>query len=700
MPLSLPSICGRLGGAEGKIGFGSRTLSRSIAYRACGWRLCTTIVSRRKGWPRSIYHFQLDFRSHIAGPDPRPVRQSSYALGKTNDFFFGDPEAVPEITGFSAWVRKSVILESGEVRRQIRSWLPDSLRTPLTIDQWIGDVATKLLNELEEIRGTLPPPSVSLAPGGARQDDDEDDEDDDEDRAALVQNELLEFLFARGMLPSYAFPTDLSSFLVERLARSAVSGRMKVEVVERPQQGIEKALSEYAPGRLVVINKETYRSGGVVANVLPTVVDRAAPLLVGVRDLIHCDNCSYVRDLEQTTHQPGDDCPVCRSPLQSTPMVTPEVFTPEDGRALPEDDREQDITYATSAQFPVPVGASDLPAMQSRGNHIASVVSPDRKLVTANKGSLVDDSYHGFWICEKCGRASTEQPPSASHARPYPVEFSFGQPPVPKLCNGAFKNVFLGHVFSTDLLLLRLTINEPLVTDTSNLVVLRALEDSLYSVAEALRLCASRHPQLDLDPSEFGAGFRIVPAGDGGPLALDIYLYDTLSGGAGYAELAGRYLNEILVSVLELLEHCPTSCDRSCESCLRHYHNQHLKDRLDRHVAAQLLRYAMYDEPPREPEIDLQILRLAPLKRMLELDGFSCRSKVEIAGVTVPLVVERDGRSLAIGIQSGLLTGSWQQHTLRQAINAGRLRGVILNDYILRRNLPDEHQLIRGEMGL
>ncbi len=29
-----------------------------------------------------------------------------------------------------------------------------------------------------------------------------------------------------------------------------------------PQQAIDKALSEYAPGRLVVINKETYRSGG------------------------------------------------------------------------------------------------------------------------------------------------------------------------------------------------------------------------------------------------------------------------------------------------------------------------------------------------------------------------------------------------------------------------------------------------------
>jgi rubrerythrin len=332
---------------------------------------------------------------------------------------------------------------------------------------------------------TLRSPEGATPEGGG----DPEDDDEDDDRTALEDDELLEFLFARGLLPSYAFPTDLTSFLVERLARIPGSARMQVEVVERPQQSIQKALSEYAPGRLVVINKETYRSGGVVASVLPTEADRAAPLFENVEDLVHCDNCSYVRDLEQAGHQAGDNCPVCESPLQSTPMIVPQVFTPEGGRALGEDDREQDITYATSAQFPVPVGASDLSDMTPRGPHIASAVRPDRKLVTANKGQILDDNYQGFWVCERCGHASTEQPPAGSHPRPYPVEFSYGQPPVPRLCTGAFRNVFLGHVFSTDLLLLRLTIANPLVTDTSDMVVLRALEDSLYSIAEALRLC-------------------------------------------------------------------------------------------------------------------------------------------------------------------------------------------------------------------
>ena len=272
-----------------------------------------------------------------------------------------------------------------------------------------------------------------------------------------------------------------------------------------------------------------------------------------------------------------------------------------------------------------PRSNTDLMNLQPIGERATFTVTSNRRLVTTNKGQLVDDRYEGFWICDKCGRASTDEPPAGAHQRPYMIEPSFVQPKAPYRCNGTFQNVFLGHVFSTDLLLLRITVAKPFNTDTHNVVVLRALEDGLYSVAEAFRLSASRHPQLDLDASEFGAGFRIVPTQEGDELHLDVYLFDTLSGGAGYSELAGRHLAEILDGTLDLLENCPAHCDRSCESCLRHYHNQHLKNRLDRELGAQLLRYARFGTPPHEPEIGIQIRALGALKRLLELDGIDCQ---------------------------------------------------------------------------
>ena len=611
------------------------------------------------------------------------------ALGKANDFFFGDERAGPTFETFQDWVNQQVIAPRGTVRAQIASWLPDTLRTaPLSIDAWIEQVARDLLTSLMAIRHVIQPAAAEAAAG------DEESEEDREERSAMGDEELLEFLFAKGMLPSYAFPTDLTSFLVERLVRQQGSQNMKMEIVERPQQAISKALSEYAPGRLIVINKETYRSGGVVANVLPTVHDRAARLFADTTNLIHCDNCSFVRDLDEPD---GGDltCPVCRNQLQSTRMIVPQVFTPQDAKALPEDDREQEITYATSAQFPVPVGTGDLPDLNRIAERLSYVITPDRKLVTVNKGQQADDIYQGFWICQRCGRAETDEPQAGPHRRPYEIEYSYSQPRPARQCNGEFQNVFLGHVFRTDLLLLRLSVGAPIVRDTTNPVALRTLEDALYSIAEALRLSASRHPQLDLDPSEFGSGFRIVPIVGKGELFLDIYLYDTLSGGAGYAELAGRYLRDILDRTLALLENCPGNCDRSCESCLQHYHNQHLKERLDRTLGAELLRYALSGEPPSEASIQRQTQALAGLRRLLELDGFACQEGARVNPVTVPLLVSKSGRQVGIGVQSGLLDENWVGHSMATLASGRPPSGRILNDYVVKRNLPDEHQLIR-----
>lgn len=636
---------------------------------------------------QTFFHRYMDQNEVPAGSKTSALFR---ALGKASDFFLGEPGSGLDLASFSDWVCSEVIEPAGALRLRIRSWLPESLRTaPLSIDQWIEAVAEDLLRDLEAVKTSVTTASEPAA--------DEESESDEEERNALGDEELLEFLFGRGMLPSYAFPTDLTSFLVERLTPKPNSQQWKMEIVERPQQAIGKALSEYAPGRLIVINKETYRSGGVVANTLPTVPDRAVSLFAEVKGLVHCESCSFVRDLE-SEREPETHCPICGSELQTTRMIVPQVFLPEDGRPLREDDRDQDITYASAAQFPVPVDQDDLPALTAAGTHLSYIVTTDRKLVTTNKGQATADGYSGFWICDKCGKAAIEELPQASHDRPYQIEYSFGQPKPPRQCNGQFQHVFLGHTFSTDLLLLRLRVQDPIIRNTGDPIQLRTLEDALYTIAEAVRLCASRHPQLDLDPSEFGAGFRVVPKLDEQALLLDVYLYDTLAGGAGYAELASRYINEILTSTLALLEDCPAHCESSCESCLRHYHNQFLKDRLDRFLGAQLLRYGMFGTLPVEASPADQAQKLSKLQRLLSLDGLVCSTLPAVAGVTVPLLVEKGARRCAVGLHPSLVAPGWSQHSMHDVSARSGVSAIVLNDFVLSRNLPDEHQLIRDEL--
>ena len=133
----------------------------------------------------------------------------------------------------------------------------------------------------------------------------------------------------------------------------------EIQTVQRPQQSISKALSEYAPGRLIVIDRHTYRSGGVFADLPGNVVNRAAALFKKAKRHVHCKTCSFVRNPNSPVGSHGP-CPVCGGELVAETMILPEVFGPENAEDLPENDREQEITFATMAQFPQPVNPDEL----------------------------------------------------------------------------------------------------------------------------------------------------------------------------------------------------------------------------------------------------------------------------------------------------------------------------------------------------
>lgn len=601
------------------------------------------------------------------------------ALGPTREFFHGSHSTGLNLEGFQSWVSRRVLASGGDLRGSITAWLPPSLDTEgRPLEEWLVEVAEDFLEKLNELRLEVPAPTPLRTT-----EDDEPVEGDETIDPKLEQEELLEFLFFHGFLPSYAFPTSLSSFLVEKRQKTP-KGNFETRTVQRPQQSISKALSEYAPGRLIVIDKKTYRSGGVFADLPNSEINRARPLFKSPKKLVHCLACSFVRDPHKVN---GSDnaCPVCGGDLKEETMIQPEVFGPEKARELPEDDNEQEITYATMAQFPQPVDAEAF-TFRPCGPNASFTHAQNQRLVTVNQGKEAGQNG-GFSVCKDCGKAAVFDqfaPQNGAHERPY-----ISPKGAPQQCSGELKQVLLGHDFKTDLLLLRLSVAPPLVTDTSNVVTLRMLEDALFTIAEAIRLAASRHRQLDLDPAEFGSGFRIVPALQGEARLLDLYLYDTLSGGAGYAEVAARNLPEILNATLELLDNC--TCDSSCTECLNHFHNQHLQGRLDRRLGAELLRYGVHGAKPCCSAATSQFETLSQLRASLELEGFRC-----IAGSSqeAPMLVEREGRKIAVGCYPGLIGRPEFSHSVKNAQHAHA--HLSLNEYLLRSNLPDAHQQVQG----
>ena len=588
------------------------------------------------------------------------------ALGDVATFFLGSSDNFT-LTNFRTWILANILDPAASRVSDVVAWLPSGLsQTP---EGWVRRVSQQLIDQLSDFAvemGSDPP---------------------------AAETQLLDFLFDRGVLPTYAFPTDLCSFQIEEYREHRVS------IVEQPQQALNQALSEYAPGRLLVINKQTYRSGGVAASVLPHETDRASLLFQRTRDYIFCPECSFVQIPDRGGMPLPDECPLCHysGDLRRETMVTPQVFHPEGAGPISQTDRDQEFTYASSAQLPVPVGVEDLGGATSVGAHALLYSALDQRLVVANRGD--EETRSGFWVCDCCGAsyvAEDSSPPPHPRRRPYYVQTPPGQPS-PGQCQGTFHRVFLGNIFRSDLMLLRMSIEEPFGQNLADRVFRCVLEDSLRTFGEALLLAASRH--MDIDPSEMSSGFRLLPQEDGAVLQADVYLFDTLAGGAGYAEQAGHELGQVFDVLADLLSGC--TCDTSCQDCLRHYGNRFYHESLDRHLGLALLNYIRDGVYPATDNLAEQAGKLEPLRRMCQLDGYRADINVSVGTHTVPLLVERDGNRAIIGTYHGLLSDQSLQfeHPLNSLRGTTGAAVLLENDYRLTRNLPGTYREVRRILG-
>ena len=626
---------------------------------------------------QTFFHGQLDRLSpseqeRLAAKRPGIMS----AFGAASEFFASPGPFSHE--ALDEWLAKEVLVPTSGVIRDVANWLPKELaKTKDSVSErqrLAREVSEGLRDDLRALRHEFSSVPAPGAEGAATPTDDDDD-----------TTSLLDVLFDRGLLPSYAFPTDLCSFVIQEWAE-----RGQVRLKERPQLGKTQALSEYAPGRLLVVNKQTYRVGGVFTEGMPTSSPAASLFSTPLRRYVGCKYCNFVR-IESgtggTLTAPGTLCPICLDhPLFVRDLLDPPGFAPENGRAISEGDREQDITYASSAQLPELAERADFSWREGPGKNMMHAYDEDVVLVVANKGKDVA----GFSVCEHCGAAWLDGEEKAPHARPFLLpDFVRRREQAPQQCPGSIRReVFLGHEFRTDVLLLRIPFRGCLDFSPAQ----PWLYDALATLAEALALGASLH--LDIDPGELSAGFRLIPSlGDENGNA-ELYLFDTASGGAGYAADAGEQLNAVLDETQQLLEVCPAECERSCTKCLRHYGNRFLHGRLDRRLALTLLRYARLDQTPAVAPLSQQAATLAPLMRFLELEGWQLTSAAEShapATATSP-----SGAVVALGTYPSLLASDEAERVHPLAQSAGG-RVVLLPDYLIERDLPSAYRVTIGD---
>lgn len=424
------------------------------------------------------------------------------------------------------------------------------------------------------------------------------------DESEMVEKKsLLDALYEEGIIPTYSFPKNVVSTYI-----SDYSGRMAYEV----ERGLDVAIGEYAPGRAIVVDKLTYQIGGLYYPGSERRKNQAlSPARAFVEDpnyiknILKCDDCGWFGLMSDGT----TECPFCgnKNLVVTRQMLKPWGFAPRNAESIPSAQLDEEYTAVQQPLYSTLPDSDEMEIVHGCKN-IRMASRTNQRIIMLNKG----DSDKGFMVCEDCGAAMPGEDIKVldSIARPYKSKFARSR------CRHSNAiNVNLGYDFVTDMLVLEFAIDEDKITTdrNDNPWLMRASQ----SLAEALRLSASK--ALDVEFTELVTGYRFRKSDKGA--YIDIYLYDNLSSGAGYAVSVASIVNELLNNIVEMLKNC--NCESACYSCLKHYRNQYVHGILDRHAALQLLDWGINGNIASPIEIEQQQKMLYPLKGILGKSGFS-----------------------------------------------------------------------------
>ena len=446
----------------------------------------------------------------------------------------------------------------------------------------------------------------------------------DEETPENRKKPLLDALYEEGIIPTYSFPKNVvSTYISDR------NGKLQYQV----ERGLDIAINEYAPGRSIVVDKETYQIGGLYYT---GAEKRKQKAMMPARTFM--DDPNYVKRL-MTCHECGwfgleEDhayiCPFCgnKSLSEMLPMVRPWGFAPRDARPIPA--AQLDEQY-TSTIPPLYSTLPDLEAMQtvpdSKRIRIAS--RTNQRIIMMNQGV----GGKGFMICSDCGAAmpGDELKVLEGIGRPYTSNFAKSR------CkhNDAI-NVNLGFDFVTDMLVIEISLDRSRI-DTQR-IDNPWLNRAAVSLAEAIRLKSSQ--KLDIEFIELVTGYRIRENRD--ETYIDIYLYDSLSSGAGYSASIAKVLPEILTETKQLLADC--ICDNACHNCLKHHRNQYIHGSLDRIAALELLKWGISETIAPSISVQKQVQLLNSLQNILHEEG------IDILVESNKLILKNDIREKEIAI--------------------------------------------------
>ncbi|MCC7173331.1 MAG: DEAD/DEAH box helicase [Planctomycetes bacterium] len=367
-------------------------------------------------------------------------------------------------------------------------------------------------------------------------------------RATYAGRDLLGELSGHLVLPGYTFPKDAVELELETSGEDA--GKVQLA------RDLSLAIGDYAPGSQVVARKKLWESTGI----------RRVPK----RDF---ERFNYVRcpcgwfDMRKYGEAFNRErtCPHCQRKTKggNLPFIRPEFgfFSHSPTARRPGSSRPKKL-YATRVYYKGLEREEPAPQdLRGPSNELVAkvTVATDAELVVLNEGRGGD----GFECCTVCGWArSMDRAVPANHRN------RWGRP-----CGGWIERFHLGHVYKTDVALLRFA-DVPRMPESER-------ESFWWSLCDAVLEGMAAHCEIPI--GEVNATLNPATGGTA------IVLFDTVPGGAGHVRNMHERPLGILKRSLERVIDCACDPATSCYECLREYRNQYRHRQLVRGPAALFL---------------------------------------------------------------------------------------------------------------
>lgn len=424
-----------------------------------------------------------------------------------------------------------------------------------------------------------------------------------EDLEKKRSTSLLDALYNEAIIPTYSFPKNVVSMYISDNSQKYPTIKYQLE------RGLDIAISEFAPGRSVVVDKTTYQVGGLYCpgaertnNNSPA--SRFAEDPNYRKDIVYCADCTWFGLADSSINV----CPFCGSKnvKRDYPMIKPWGFAPVNGKASAEIQIDDQFSWAGRPLYSTLSEGKSMKCISDCEN-IRMELRADQSIIMKNDGP----QGKRFEFCPDCGAIV---PVTKGSIKSINKPFRGG------VCSHPNAEIIsLGFEFVTDMLVLEFKLDHRYVNCRikNNMWAERAAA----SLAECIKLIGGR--RLDIESNELVSGFRIRK--DGRDLCIDIYIYDDLSSGAGYSTRIADDIESILDESYQYLAHC--DCDAACYNCLLNYGNRHDHELMNRHAALDLLRWGQDGVLPEAYSVRQQYSLLSPILPLLHDVGIGVKKK-------------------------------------------------------------------------